>query len=101
MFRWVSGEVFSRIEEEGVLRDVDPRRPASASGEQLREVDGRRESNWPNWRGGTGRTSFVQPGCIKPQISKEDSKKEVEKEMTGGDRTLRDYLLKLYQSRNG
>ena len=34
---------------------------------QLRRSDGRRDSSWRKWRGGTGRGSIVQPGCTKPK----------------------------------
>ena len=32
----------------------------------LKKLVGRRGSSWQNSRGGTGRTSIVQPGCTKP-----------------------------------
>ena len=67
VLRRVSGEAFSGIAEEGVLPDVDPRTPAAA-GEKAAEGSGLDEGDWswPSWRGGTGSTSIVQPGCTKP-----------------------------------
>jgi hypothetical protein len=87
VFRRVSGEAFSGIEEEGVLLDVDPRTPATAGPQarkQLKEVGWAKGIELAQLARRDGQHFACATWLRKArQLPKKEFKEAVEKELTG------------------
>ena len=60
---------------------------------------GPRQRSWPKSLAGTDRGSIVQPGCTKPDLPKEEFKREVERHLTGKETEPWEIIyFKLYKS---